>query len=264
LGVFPYLEVSPVRLGFLWLNPVRDLIVLGILVGYFTMLRRARRAGLDPNRAAALCAWALIPGFLVAHWFKLLYEPGLIRSDPWALVRIFNGSASFGGVIGGLMGAAIFFRRSRMSLGEVWRYLDVLAFSFLCGWIFGRLSCYLAHDHPGIPTASWLAVRYPEGPRYDLGLLEVLVTPFFLGLSLVVDRFHRPPGTYLGVLMVVCPAFRIWFDTLHEHPPRYWGISVDQYASFAFILAGLTVLRIVTRTSAPPRAVFDGRTLAQP
>ena len=249
--MFPYIQIPPLRLGFLWLNPVRILVVAGILAGYFTMLRRTRRAGLDPGRASALCVWALIPGFLLAHWFKLLYQPAIVRMDPWVVLRIFDGSASFGGVAGGLAGALFFFRRQRMSMHEVWSYLDVLAFSFLCGWLFGRMGCYLVHDHPGIRTTSWLAVRYPGGPRYDLGLLELLATPFFLALVRVVDRFRSPPGTYLGVLMVLCPAVRLWFDTLHEDPPRYWGISVDQYASFAFILAGLAILHMVTRKRPP-------------
>jgi len=240
------------RLGSLALSPFRALVTMGILVGYFTMLRRSRRAGLDPGRAAGLCVWALIPGLLFAHWFKLIYQPTIVRTDPWVVLQILNGSASFGGVAGGLVGAVFFFRRQRMTMHEALSYLDVLAFSFLCGWMFGRMGCYLAHDHPGIRTTSWLAVRYPGGPRYDLGLLEVLVTPFLLALARVVDRFHSPPGTYLGVLLVLCPAFRLWFDTLHESPPRYWGISVDQYASFAFILVGLAILRLVRAKHASP------------
>ena len=252
--MFPYLQIPPWHLGPYSFGVFRILVVTGILVGYFTMLRQARRAGLDTGCAAELCIWAVICGLLGAHWFKLAYQPLLLWRDPLMLIQVFNGLASFGGVAGGLIGAAIFFRRRPMPAIDVFRYLDLLAFAFLCGLLFGRFGCYTAHDHPGIRTTSWLAVQYPKGPRYDLGLLEVLLIPFFLGLFGVVKRF-RLPGLYVGAVLILYPCARLWLDTLHEHPPRYWGISVDQYASFACILVGVAILVSMLRGAARKTAV---------
>ena len=36
----------------------------------------------------------------------------------------------------------------------------------------GRFGCALQHDHLGIPSTYFLAVRFPGGPRFDLGLLR--------------------------------------------------------------------------------------------
>jgi len=242
LGVFPYLHIPPVQLGYIEFTPFRTLLVVGILAGYFNMIRQARGAGLDSGRAAALCVWVLIPGFLFAHWFKLVYQPERLASDPWAFLRILSGITSFGGIAGGLAGAALFFWRQRMAARERWRYLDVLASSFLCGLVFGRIGCFLVHDHPGIRTTSWLAVQYPGGPRYDLALLEVIAILVLLALSGLVARLRWPAGAYAGAVLVLYPVFRLWLDTLHEHPPRYWGISVDQFASVACLAAGLAIL----------------------
>jgi phosphatidylglycerol:prolipoprotein diacylglycerol transferase len=257
LGVFPYLQIPPLHLGPYFFSVFRILVVTGILFGYFTMLRNARRAGLDTGRAAELCIWAIVCGLLGAHWFKLAYQPLALWRDPRILIQVFNGMASFGGVAGGLIGAAIFFRWRPMPATAMLRYLDLLAFAFLCGLLFGRLGCYTAHDHPGIPTTSWLAVRYPQGPRYDLGLLEVLLIPFFLVLFRVVKRF-RLPGLYVGAVLILYPCARLCIDTLHEQPPRYWGISVDRYASFACILAGFAILRLAARRPAPVASSLAG------
>ena len=55
-------------------------------------------------------------------------------------------------------------------------YADSLAYGLATGWMFGRLGCFTAHDHPGIRTSFFLGVKYPEGTgfvtRFDLGLLE--------------------------------------------------------------------------------------------
>jgi phosphatidylglycerol:prolipoprotein diacylglycerol transferase len=246
LGVFPYLQIPLLHLGPYSFGVFRILVVTGILVGYFTMLRLARRAGLDRGDAAELCLWAIVCGLLGAHWFKLAYQPVMLRRDPLILIQVFNGMASFGGLAGGLIGAAIFFRRRRMPAVTVLRYLDLLAFVFLCGMLFGRLGCYTAHDHPGIRTSSWLGVQYPKGSRYDLGLLEALLIPFFLVPFRVVNRL-RIPGLYVGAVLILYPCARLCLDLLHERPPRYWGISVDQYASFACILAGFAILRLAFR-----------------
>jgi len=241
-ALFPYLQITSLHLGNLDVGPFRALLVTGILVGYFTLLRQARRDGLDSGLAATLSVSALLCGMLGAHWFKMAYEPQLLRTDPWLPIEMFNGMSSFGGIAGGLAGGAIFFWRRSMPARQMVRYLDVLAFAFLCAWIFGRMGCYVVHDHPGIRTNSWLAVRYPGGDRYDLGLLELLITPFFIALFGIVKRF-RVPGIYVSAVLLLYPAVRLWIDTLHDQPPRYWGISVDQYASTACILAGLVILR---------------------
>ena len=250
--MFPYLRIPYLHLGPILFSAFRALYVTGVLFGYFTMVRRARRAGLDGDRAAALCVWALIPGILGAHWFNLLYEPGRLHRDPWAFLRILSGISSFGGIVGGLAGAALFFWRRPIPLHEVWRYLDVLAYSFLCGWVFGRLGCFQAHDHPGIQTTSWLAVRYPGGARYDLALLEVVATLVLLALSRVLARLPWPAGSYAGVVLVLYAAFRLWLDTLHESPLRYGGISVDQFASAVCLAAGLAILYSVRAQPSPP------------
>jgi len=261
--VIPYLQVQPLHLGFFTFHPFRTLVTVGVLVGYFTMLRRARRAGLDAGSAAGAGAWLLISGFVGAHWFKLVYQPQRLAADPWAFLRFLDGIASFGGIALAYPVAAFYLWRRRTPAREIWRYLDVLAYSVLCGMMFGRVGCFLVHDHPGIHTASWLAVRYPDGPRYDLALLELIAIPFILALFHVVTHFGWPAGCYFGPGLALYAAFRLWLDTQDAYPTRYAGISVDRYASVACILAGLIIWRAVTArrsgTEHSTTAVSSGR-----
>ena len=117
-------------------------------------------------------------------------------------------------------------------------------------WLFGRLGCTISHDHPGIRTESWLGVQYPGGARYDLGLLEVLFTLGYIGLLAMLDRRRRAAGFYLGLFLTTYGVFRLALDSLHENPLRYFGLTVDQYASAAATVAGLAVLVFVRR---PPK-----------
>ncbi len=66
-------------------------------------------------------------------------------------------------------------------------------------------------------------MRFPEGSRYDLGLIEFL---FLIGLAAafrILDRRPRPVGFFFGLYGVVYGGFRIWLDTLHIQPMRFYG-----------------------------------------
>jgi phosphatidylglycerol:prolipoprotein diacylglycerol transferase len=149
------------------------------------------------------------------------------------------GLSSFGGFAGGLIGAAMFFRIRGITRSQRVGFLDAVGFAVPFGWSVGRIGCYLMHDHPGVRTSSWLGVRYPEGVRYDLGLLEVLFL-FALGaIFLFLDRKPRPPGFFRAALFLSYGVFRILEDRLRIDPPRYFGWTVDQIAATAMIALGL-------------------------
>ncbi len=101
--------------------------------------------------------------------------------------------------------------------------LDVITFALPFGWIFGRLGCFLVHDHRGEFTTSWIGILFPEGPRFDLGLIELLFLIPLSGLFLVLDRKPRPTGFFFALFGIVYGGFRIWLDTLALEPFRYFG-----------------------------------------
>ena len=77
--------------------------------------------------------------------------------DPLELLRVWNGLSIFGGMLGRVGTAAFLMWRRGWSRAKRLAFLDALAFAFPFPWIFGRLSCALAHDHPGI-ASSYLLV----------------------------------------------------------------------------------------------------------
>jgi len=161
---------------------------------------------------------------------------------PGAAARI----SSFGAVFGALAGAAIFFRFGKPGkLGLA--YLDVLAYAFPFGWAWLRLGSVLVHDHPGRLTASWLGVQFPGGARYDLGLLEMLLSVAAAGLFVALGRKPRAPGFFL-YWMVVCAPIRVALDSLRENPAKVGGFTVDQWGGLAITLAGVWVVSRVFMT----------------
>ena len=250
--MIPYVTIPRLSLGPMHFAPFGVLVSAGILVTYFWIVFRARNVGLDPKKASGLCAWMLIAGFAGAVLLKYAYNP--------AAGFRHLGIASFGGIAGGLAGAAAFFGLHRVGPRERLDYLNLVASRFPIGLAFGRAGCALAHDHPGIRSANWLAVQFPGGSRYDLGLLEFFFLILVAGLFLAA-RGQKP---YLGLFLIPYGLFRFAIDQLHENPPAYLGITVDQYASIAALLVGVwAITRVETRQSAwRSSAVFAARRIS--
>jgi prolipoprotein diacylglyceryltransferase len=129
-----------------------------------------------------------------------------------------------------LVAAILYCLVRRLSRFETLRRLDLLAFAMPMAWMIGRLGCALAHDHPGPFSTRWIAVRFPEGARYDLGVMEFL---FLIGVTAtfhLLDRRPRRIGFYLILFALLYGSFRIWLN------PK------DLYAGLFAILVGLLVL----------------------
>jgi len=225
--MFPYFPEPVLHLGPFEIHAFGVLVALAVLLGGRVMLRRAHRLGIPAQEMFRFCFCVYAFGLLGAHLAKTVMDnvPAFL-ADPSIVVRTSRGIRSLGGFAGGFLGGLLWCRFRRLSLFETLRRLDIVAYALPFAWMIGRLGCALAHDHKGLPSSSWIAVQFPEGPRYDLGLIEFL---FLIGLAVtfrILDRHARPVGFFFGLYGVVYGSFRIWLDTLHIQPMRFYGGAV--------------------------------------
>ncbi len=264
--MLPYFEQPVWQIGPLSIHAFGIAVAVAVWFGLTIVQQRFAYLGLDQQVGQRLGGWMLLGGILGAHLFSvLLYFPHKLRDDPWLILRIWEDISSFGGLLGGLAAALIFFakrardedRRTKLA------YLDAIAFVFPAALAIGRFGCALAHDHPGTVTTFPLALSLrtdaalgyldgvyraaglalPPGARtmgfHDLGLYE------FLFLSLVVvplfvrwSRRRRPAGFYLVAFAALYLPVRFGFDMLRVADVRYVGLTPAQWVA-ALIMAAL-------------------------
>ena len=88
-------------------------------------------------------------------------------------------------------------------------------------------------------------LRFPDGPRHDLGLYELPYTVLVLVPAVVVlNRRRRPAGTSVAVLALLCAPVRFLGDFLRNTDlpgadVRYLGPTVGQYG--CLVLAGVGI-----------------------
>jgi phosphatidylglycerol:prolipoprotein diacylglycerol transferase len=235
------------------------LVATGILVGAWLTQKRAAQLGLHAERVSSMITTTLICGFLFAHFFDVFaYQTGGPHPTFWQIINPLGGISSFGGFIGAVGGLIFWCKRNHE---PIMPYADSLAYGLAAGWLFGRLGCFSAHDHPGFKTSFFLSVNYKYlgGPRHDLGLDEALWALAMTILFLLLGRKKRSLGTYVSLLSICYGPVRFALDFLRATDlpgadPRYFGLTPAQYGSIACFGAGvaLTVWTLRHRRDAPP------------
>ncbi|MBW2458310.1 MAG: prolipoprotein diacylglyceryl transferase, partial [Deltaproteobacteria bacterium] len=173
--LIPYLELPELPLPFLeyipllrdhldpnhppTIKPFGALVATGVALAWWLAVHRGRQRGLDTRKLDKFMQWSVGTGFVLSHVLDAFaYHPDLVLADPWYLLRIWEGLSSWGGIIGGIIGAWAW---SRVRKENVLEFLDVCISAFSFGWIFGRAGCSVVHDHPGALSNAWFAVKYP-------------------------------------------------------------------------------------------------------
>ena len=272
--MLPFFEQPAWHLGPLTIHAFGVTIAVGLWVSVAMAERRFSDASLDPAIGNRLGGWMLVTGFLGAHLFSvILYFPDQLRADPWLLFRIWEDISSFGGMIGGIVGAFLFFAIRAPQLGARTRlaYLDAVAFVFPFGLAFGRLGCALAHDHPGSVTTFPLAISLRSATAqayiqhvyetagqslpgavnrmgfHDLGLYECLFLLFTVIPAFSYwNRYRRKPGFYLLAFAVLYLPVRFAFESLRISDVRYLRLTPAQWVA-ALTLAALPLVAMDRR-----------------
>lgn len=251
-------------LGPLTIEPFGVLVALALLLGYWLGRRRARNVGLDPDLCADAMWWAIVSGFVGAHLVSVLfYFPEQVAQNPLVLLYFWQGISSFGGIVGGTLGAYVFLRRWGASMRA---YADAIVFGFVPGWILGRLGCTVVFDHPGLPTDFVLGMADSRGiVRHNLGLYEMLFA-LVLTVLLYVLRNKRPfVGFYCALLLLLYSPVRFMLDFLRVQrtgpnapgDQRYLGLTPGQYLAVATFAFGLWLVWSGLRERGKARSASD-------
>jgi phosphatidylglycerol:prolipoprotein diacylglycerol transferase len=280
--MIPYFAQPRLVLGPLTIHAFGVLVALAVLVGHRVFRWKVKREGMDVVLGERLLTWVLVSGFICAHLFdRLVYYPGETLKDPISLVKIWASLSSFGGFLGAVIGAWLFIRKMRGTATPIargaggsaagapprgdrdpprvpesidtWRYLDAVAFAFPFGWIFGRLGCFVAFDHPGLPTNFFLGMENHEGKViHNLGLEEAIFTVALSAVFALLARRPRFAGFYLGLLPLVYAPYRFASDFLRVRDVRYLGLTPAQWGTLALLVLAVGILVHGKRRVTPP------------
>jgi phosphatidylglycerol---prolipoprotein diacylglyceryl transferase len=262
--MLPYFAPPAWTIGPVTVEAFGIAVAVAMWCGTWLFEDRVAMLRLDRTVAMRFSGWVIAGGIVGAHLFSVIfYFPERLRDDPWLLLRVWEPISSFGGMLGGLVAAFLFFRRSRHAQGstvaEQTAFLDALAFAFPFALAIGRFGCALAHDHPGRVTTFPLSIslQQPDAQLFiatiyrnaglslpfdaasqaffDLGLLEcVYLAAVVLPVFWMCRRSQRT-GFFLWLFPALYLPMRFFLDTLRVADVRYAGLTPAQWVAAAIV-----------------------------
>jgi phosphatidylglycerol---prolipoprotein diacylglyceryl transferase len=254
LAALPYVKPPSLELGPLSFHLFGFLVGTAIISGTVVASRRAQLLGLDDRVLNEVAMWAVVPGMIGAHLYSaLFYFPEKVFENPLYLLYFWEGISSFGGFLGGTAGVIYYFRKNRLPF---WDHGEPLLYGFVFAWIFGRLGCTVAFDHPGFATDFMLGMPYPVSlrvgdvlepvgtVRHNLGFYECLYSIFMFAVLWSQRRRTLFAGWVISTsLLLYCPI-RFGLDFLRASDAVYFGMTAGQYAAIVLFVVGLWVRKV--------------------
>ncbi|MDO4276166.1 MAG: prolipoprotein diacylglyceryl transferase [Eubacteriales bacterium] len=258
------------------------LIAVGMLLGIAFVVLEAKRSNENQDMYLDMVIISLIAAVAGARLYYVCFSWNLYKGN---ILEIFNtrsgGMAIYGGLLGGLLAAALFCRIRKLPF---WKMADTASMGILIGQIIGRWGNFFNRESFGEYTDSSLAMQLPlsavrasevtsqmrENLITDNGISYIQVHPVFLYESiwclvlLLFLMFWRRKKLFQGELIMEYLAGygfgRFFIEWLRTDQLLFPGtkIAVSQIVSaFLFFFFGIIV--IVRRIMVKKRAAVRKR-----
>ena len=164
------------------------LLAVAYLAALWWLIREGRREDLDVDALTSLGFWAIagaIVGARALMIVRALPEYAAAPSQLFSRSVLTSAGDFYGGFIGALLAAGIFFRRHPQL--PFWRAADLCGPAIALGQAIGRIGCFMAGDDYGRPThLPWgVAFTDPDAARIGGAPLGVPLHPVQLYESAV-------------------------------------------------------------------------------
>lgn len=199
---FPFLgiEVNPGRsfsIGSLTIHYYGLVIALGLILAVVYACRRCRQFGLKEDDILDGVLWVTPFAILCARAYYVIFSWEAYRENPISVLYIWEGGlAIYGGVLGAVVGVAVFCRIRKIPLTTV---LDLVLLGFLIGQTIGRWGNFFNREAFGAATDSF----------FRMGLYNTVTGSW---------EYYHPTFLYeslwnlLGFVLLHCLSYRRRFD----------------------------------------------------
>ncbi len=199
----------------------------------------------------------LVGAVLGARLLAVVLNWSDFSGNPADILKVWEGGLSFhGGLLGGIVGAALYISRREVSF---FRVADLLTPSIAIGYAVTRVGCFLNGCCWGTPSDLPWAIPLPHisgpgdptVPRHPAQLYAALGSMLIFGLLLVARRRLRVPGHLFLSYLIFYSAMRSVVEIFRrgasaEIYTPVPALTVAQFASIWIALAA-AVIMLATR-----------------
>ncbi len=247
------LEVNPPRtleIGSFSIHYYGLIIAVGLLLAAIYGCRRSKEFGIKEDDILDGVLWVTPFAIICARLYYVIFawHEGGYSENPISVLYIWNGGlAIYGGVLGAIVGVAVFCKFKKIKLSAL---LDLVALGFLIGQGIGRWGNFMNREAYGAVVSKdyFLAMGLTNGPGGEM----VYYHPTFLYESVwnltgfLILHFLSKRRSYDGQIALGYMAWyglgRAMIEGLRLDS-LYWGrVRVSQALAALSCIAGLSLL----------------------
>ncbi len=194
-----------------------------------------------PDRFAQVLLGA---GMFGAHVGGTILDHGsAVLKSPKVLLSSGGTFSSAAGLLSAMVAGFLYLHCKKLDKAA---WADVAGSAFCGGLFVARLGCALVHDHLGRRSTSMFAVAFPDGGRFDCGLLEWLFSLFLFTISCGIARRRWPVGVLAASVGATYAVFRFCLDFLRatdipQADPRGFGLTLAQWLCVPLLMGSLAL-----------------------
>ena len=243
------------------------IIVCGMLLGVLLAMHRTKQRGLKPDMVLDFLFWSIPLAIVGARLYYVIFEWENYAGDLFKIFAVNQGGlAIYGGVIGGIIAAAIFCKMKKI---PIFTLLDLVIPSLILGQVIGRWGNFVNQEAFGNIITNPSLQFFPAAV-YIEKLGEWHQATFFyestwnivlLCVVLLLSRKKVKDGILLSTYFIGYGIGRFLIeglrtDSLYIIP----GIRVSQMLSLFLIAVGI-IMQILIRKSILKTPSYEGKYL---
>ena len=257
-----YLQIGPFMIYYYGL-----IIAIGLILAVLYGCKRSREFGIREDDVVDGVLWVTPFAILCARAYYVLFSWEMYADNPIEVLYIWQGGlAIYGGVLGALVGVAVFCRIKKIKVAAL---LDLVLIGFLIGQSIGRWGNFVNREAFGEETMSF----------FRMGLLNTFDNavyfyhPTFLyeslwnALGFVLLHFLSKRRRYDGQIALCYAAWyglgRTFIEGLRTDS-LYWGpFRVSQMLAAVSCFAAVVALLVLSFRHHDPAAMQVNRVAAK-
>ena len=151
--------------------------------------------------------------------YVIIYDPIYFISNPFEIIKIWQGGMSFHGALIGIIISTHFFCKNKKQ--NIFSYLDLVAVCSPIGIFFGRISNFINSELYGVETnVPWSVkfIKIDDLSRHPSQIYEAIFEGIILFVILVLmfNRLRNKPGIISGYFLILYSFFRFIIEFFRE------------------------------------------------
>lgn len=257
------LEMNPIReipIGPLSIHLYGVIIATGLLLAMVYAWKRCKQFGIRQDDITDGVLWVAPFAVLCARLYYCAFEWETYRANPVSILYIWNGGlAIYGGVIGALIGVAVYCRVKKIKMTAL---LDLVALGFMIGQSLGRWGNFFNREAFGSTTDSFIRMGLLNGVTGEITYHHptFLYESVWNAVGFAALHFLSKKRRYDGQIALGYVFWyglgRLFIEGLRTDS-LWWGpFRVSQVLAGLSCIAAMVVLFIQFRRGHTPEALF--------